>query len=212
MKQTYAFFDFDKTLTKTDTLTGFTKYLMGQKFWWSMTLFMPILLAYKLGIIKQDRAKRLYLHFFIKKYSEKQLIKTGKAYSEEILDSILNANIFERLQWHKTQGHSIYVVTASLKYWIEPWCKKNNVNLFCTDIEMLNGRVTGNILGNNCFGEEKAKRIKALIKSDQSVSIYAYGDSIGDYPMLSLADHAFDCSNNNSSPYQLAKKESWYVG
>ena len=212
MKHTYAFFDFVGTLTKTDTLTGFTKFLMGRKFWLAMTMFLPILLAYRTGIIKQDRAKQLYLRFFLKWYSEKQLVEKGIKYSEYEIKKILDPKIFERLQWHQKQNHSVYIITASLKYWIEPWCKKYGINIQCTNIEILDGNVTGNLIGNNCFGEEKSKRIKQIINSNQSVSIYAYGDSIGDYPMLSLANHSFDCSNNNSSPYQLAKKEPWYVG
>jgi len=212
LKQTYAFFDFDGTLTVSDTLTGFTKFLMGRKFWLVMAFFLPILIAYRIGLIKQDRAKSLYLRFFLKWYSEEDLILQGAKYAKEEIKKIINPSIFKRLKWHQQQNHSVYIITASLKYWIEPWCKQNDLSIQCTNIEIVNGKVTGKIIGQNCFGEEKSNRIKQILNTHQPASIYAYGDSIGDYAMLSLANHSFDCSNNHASPYQLANKESWYVG
>ena len=211
MKNTFAFFDFDGTLTNKDTLTGFTKFLMGDRYWLTFLLFLPIFISYKLNIINQNRTKKLYLYFFLRQYSEKTLIATGENYANNIIDTIINPNILKRLNWHKENKHSVYIITASLKYWIEPWCKKNNINLICTNIEISDGKVTGNLLGRNCFGEEKVNQIQRIIKAAQLTSIFAYGDSIGDYPMLTLADYSYDCSKNTKSPYTLAKKESWYA-
>lgn len=211
MKQTYAFFDFDGTLTKRDTLTGFTKFLMGNKYWYTFLMFLPVFIIYKLNIINQDRAKKLYLSFFLKRYTENELISEGERYSNEVIDELINPSVLNRLYWHKENNHSVYIITASLKYWIEPWCKKNNINLICTNIEISKGSITGKLVGKNCFGEEKVNQIQKIIKSAQLTSIFAYGDSIGDYPMLTLADHSYDCSNNKQSPYTLAKKELWYA-
>lgn len=212
MTNTFAFFDFDGTLTNKDTLTGFTKFLMGNRYWLTFLLFLPVFISYKLKIISQNRTKKLYLYFFLKQYSEKTLIAAGENYANNIIDKIINPIMLKRLHWHKESKHSVYIVTASLKYWTEPWCKKNNINLICTNIEILDGKITGNILGKNCFGEEKVNQIQKLLKTAQLTSIFAYGDSIGDYPMLTLADHSYDCSNNPNSPYTLAIKESWYAG
>ena len=52
------------------------------------------------------------------------------------------------------------------------------------------GRVTGRYDGGNCYGAEKARRLRALL-GEAAVELYAYGDSRGDREMLAMADHAY---------------------
>jgi phosphatidylglycerophosphatase C len=94
------------------------------------------------------------------------------------------------LQWHRSQGHRILIVTASLEVWLKPWCTEINVELIATKMECENGLVTGEFGSKNCHGQEKVNRIKAVLEIAQYTSIYAYGDSTGDTEMLALADIA----------------------
>jgi hypothetical protein len=47
------------------------------------------------------------------------------------------------------------------------------------------------LIAANCYGQEKVTRICAELDLSEYNSIYAYGDSSGDKPMLALADKAF---------------------
>ena len=44
------------------------------------------------------------------------------------------------------------------------------------------------MLGGNCRGAEKARRLRAYLHSDD-VELWAYGDSAGDTELLAMADH-----------------------
>ena len=52
-------------------------------------------------------------------------------------------------------------------------------------------RLTGRILGLNCYGKEKVRRIQEAYTLSDYDEIYTYGDTSGDKPMLGLGTHAF---------------------
>ena len=70
-------------------------------------------------------------------------------------------------------------------------CTKQNITLIATELEFEDGVFTGRFRGNNCYGKEKAKRVKALYNLKVFKTIYAYGDSAGDRELLKLADESF---------------------
>ena len=63
--------------------------------------------------------------------------------------------------------------------------KNNNKLKYENDI------CTGKLLGNDCNGLEKVRKIKEIYNLSKYEKIYAYGDTDGDKPMLDIADIAF---------------------
>jgi phosphoserine phosphatase len=55
----------------------------------------------------------------------------------------------------------------------------------------MNGRFAGRYDGSNCHGIEKVRRIRECFDLNEFDRVYAYGDTPGDRPMLTLADEAF---------------------
>jgi phosphatidylglycerophosphatase C len=99
----------------------------------------------------------------------------------------------ERIKWHQAQGHRCIIVSASIETYLEPWAKaKGFSDVVSSKVETdENGRITGNLIGHNCRGLEKVKRIEKLLGPKENYLLYAYGDSKGDKEMLDFADHAF---------------------
>lgn len=207
----YAFFDFDGTLTTKDTLKGFARYYWGKSFKWKLLCFLPMLLAFRLKLINHDQAKALFIRAFYKKVSVSDLRVAGNLYARDVIPTIEQKPIIERLNWHINQGHEVCIVTASLPYWIEAWCIRKGVKLLSTQAEEVNGCITGHLDGPNCYGHEKVKKIKQTYDLNSSDRVYAYGDTASDYPMMDMANAAFDCSNKTHSSYTLARKEPWYA-
>ena len=57
-----------------------------------------------------------------------------------------------------------------------------------TQMEVLDGSLTGRLQGKNCYGPEKVRRINEVVdKSDYDIT-FAYGDSRGDLEMLKMSD------------------------
>lgn len=187
-----AFFDFDGTITTDDSLLKFIRFVVGDfRFLFGVGVLSPILAAYKLKLIPNYRAKQKMLSWFFKGISEQEFKNIANQYSLNHIDKILRPKAMERIAYHKRQGHKIVLVSASIECWLEPWCKKNDLELIATKLEISDSVVTGNLLSKNCFGIEKVNRIKEKYNLDEFEYIYVYGDSSGDKEMLELADEKY---------------------
>jgi HAD superfamily phosphoserine phosphatase-like hydrolase len=97
----------------------------------------------------------------------------------------------EKIHWHQKEGHRIVIVSASMKCWLDAWCKNNHIELISTKLEVIDGKLSGKFATKNCHGIEKANRIREMFDLGNYDHIYAYGDSSGDREMLALADESF---------------------
>jgi phosphatidylglycerophosphatase C len=186
-----AFFDFDGTITKDDTLLKFIRFSVGDiKFLTGLIMLSPTLVLYKLKLIPNYKAKQTMISWFFKGYSKEAFKKMATEYSLNHIDKILRPKAVEKLHWHKKNDHEIVIVSASIDCWIRPWCEKNGHKLIATQLEIEDDTITGKFLTNNCYGKEKVNRIKESYDLDNYEYIYAYGDSQGDKNMLELADES----------------------
>ena len=184
-----ALFDFDGTITTDDSLLKFIRYAVGDlKAFWGMVLLSPTLVAYKLKFIPNYKAKERMFSYFFKGMSEKDFQEITRSFSLNKIDTFLNPKAMEKVLWHKNQGHTVVVVSASIENWLKPWCDKNNLALIGTKIKIEDSKVAGTFLSKNCYGIEKVNRIKEVYDTKDFSYIYAYGDSKGDKELLDLAD------------------------
>ncbi|TAH26158.1 MAG: HAD-IB family hydrolase [Cytophagales bacterium] len=192
MIKTIAFFDFDGTLTTKDTFIEFIKFQKGQlRFLVGFALLFPILILYKLKIIANWRAKEIVLTHFFRGDNILEFKKKAEEYILIALPKILNPIALEKLSWHKNQGHRVVVVSASMKEWIETWTNEQQIELLSSQLETVDGKITGKIAGKNCFGIEKVNQIKSVIDLEEYPNIFAYGDSNGDKELLAIANNPF---------------------
>jgi phosphatidylglycerophosphatase C len=190
MKPGIAFFDFDGTITTKDTLLEFIRYSKGTALLYTGFLFnAPYLIAFKLGIISNQSAKEKILAWFFGKMPVKEFEDLCTKFSVNQLPSLIRKGAIDEIK--KLQQHSIevVVVSASPQNWISQWAAAMNLLLIATKLEIVNNQLTGKIEGANCYGEEKVRRIREQFQLDNYKEIYAYGDTLGDKPMLSLAHH-----------------------
>ena len=187
-----AFFDFDGTITTSDSFIKFIRFVVGDiRFILGMTVLSPMLVAYKLRLIPNYTAKQAVLSYFFKGMSEAQFQSTARDYSLKNIDAILRPKAMAKIAWHKEQEHKIVVVSASIESWLKPWCNQHGLDLIATKLEIKEGIVTGKLLTKNCYGMEKVRRVKERYNLDDYDHIYAYGDSRGDKELLELADEGF---------------------
>lgn len=183
-----ALFDFDGTITQKDSLIKFIRHVVGDvKLILGFFVLSPILIAFKLKLIPNQKAKERLLSYFFKGMKEVNFKKIASDYSLNFIDNIARPKALEKIAWHKNQGHQVVVVSASIESWLQPWCDQHGLELIATQMEFSRGVVTGKIKGSNCYGKEKAIRIKQRFNLEEFDHIYAYGDSRGDKEMLALA-------------------------
>lgn len=192
MQYTLALFDFDGTITTGDSLIKFIRFFVGEtKFILGMAVLSPILIAYKLKLIPNYKAKQMMLSYFLKGIAEEQFRIISQDYSLKHIDKIIRPSALDMIKHHKRLGHKVVIVTASMECWVKPWCELNNLELVATKLEVKNGKVTGKLATKNCHGIEKVNRIKEKYSLDDCEYIYAYGDSRGDKEMLALANEYY---------------------
>lgn len=188
-----AFFDFDGTLTTGDSLMPFLRYISGDvSYLVKLAMASPFLVGYKLGLMKNDKAKEKVLQCFFRGLSEAFLQEKALAFSKEVLPGMHRPEGIQKLKWHQEQGHDCVIVSASPHLYLDSWGEALDFNtVIATDFN-LSG--TGAIIqGENCFGPEKVVRIEQFLKDGgrSPEETWGYGDTKGDLPMLGYVNQGF---------------------
>jgi HAD superfamily hydrolase (TIGR01490 family) len=193
MQRTIAFFDFDGTITRTDTMVAFIKFCKGNAaFYKSLAMLSPWLAGMKLGLVPNAVAKEKMLAHFFKGMPLQEFNALCKRFSEERLPALIRPDAMAAILQHQQEGHEVVVVSASAENWLAHWCDRTGIKYLGTRLMVdKNNRITGKLNGANCNGEEKVNRIILSYDPANYQNIYCYGDTKGDSMMLKLATHPF---------------------
>jgi len=192
VSRTIAFFDFDGTITTRDSLLEFIKYVKGKPaFYFGFALHSPILVAYKLGVFSNQRAKEMMLRYFFRNMPVEQFNSFCRSFAADIVPSLVRPKAAKEITALQNAGAQVVVVSASPENWVHYWCAENGLTCIATRLINEKGVLTGRIDGVNCHGEEKVRRIRESFDLSQFNEIYCYGDTSGDKPMLALGTKHF---------------------
>lgn len=187
-----AFFDFDGTITEKDSLLEIIKFRHGTfRFYTGMLVNSPLLVAMKAGVISNQKAKEIVLKWFFGKMTIDQFQQLADEFAATVIPSLIRPKAKSEIEKLKASGYEVVIVSASAENWLRSWCKAEGLSLLGTILETKEGRITGNIQGNNCYGVEKVWRVKEKYDLTQYQNILCYGDTKGDKPLLGLATISF---------------------
>jgi phosphatidylglycerophosphatase C len=188
-----AAFDVDGTLTTRDCVTPFLQRTAGLRLWTTL-LRHPVTLGAALLHRDRDRLKELACSALRGKDGA-ELERVGRSFAAEIASTRLRDDTVARLLRHRELGHTVLLASASLDVYLEPLGELLGADgVVCTILERgADARLTGRLLGENCRGAEKARRVREWLRSSglADATLWAYGDSDGDAELLELADHAY---------------------
>jgi phosphatidylglycerophosphatase C len=209
-----AAFDFDGTLTRRDTLVPFLARVVG----WPRVARAIVSDAYGMvrvaaGRADRDAAKERFLVRLLGGVPYDDVAREGDRYGEALVRETIRPQMRAVVDEHRSRGHEVVIVSASLDVYLEPVARLLEVDaLLCTSLERdASNRCTGRMLGGNCRGPAKARRLAAHLARPlprgtrdggfaaigaplrphfgAPVTLWAYGDSAGDAEMLAMADH-----------------------
>ena len=211
-------FDFDGTLTTRDTLLLFIRHARG---WWALfgglLLFSPLLVLMKLHLADNGRTKeRLFGHYF-RGMLERDFDALCQSFARSHTHVLRTAGL-RTIQQALDRGDRVVILSASIDRWVEACLRQFLVSSFLfqvlgTEIEVVDGRLTGRFTTPNCYGPEKVRRLKEFLKKvsprgdvegatkvsprgdvegalEGTPFIIAYGDSRGDKELLAYADES----------------------
>lgn len=188
-----AAFDFDGTLTVRDCVLPFMRHVSGRGFVTKTVLRRAPEITRAITRNDRDRAKRMVVEECFKGKEADVVSELGIRFAERISKSWLRSDTLARLRWHQSEGHHVVLVSASLDPYIVPLGEMLGVDaVLCTTLEVIDGVHTGRLVGDNCRGDEKVRRLEywaheAGLHGDRWLT-HAYGDSSGDDAMLAAAN------------------------
>lgn len=204
MKKKIYCFDFDGTLTTSDTLLEFIKYAKGRgRFLMVFLMYSPLLVLMKLHLYPNWKAKQqIFAHLFAGMRIEK-FDALCRGFAEES-QHLLRPKGITLMHEALVAGAQVFIVSASIDNWVRPFFEIRNlkgIQVLGTQIEVVDGKLTGRFKTRNCYGEEKVNRIIQTLTTNQApggdtvpqnsirsqYEIEAFGDSRGDKEMLAFA-------------------------
>ncbi|CAB3774870.1 HAD family hydrolase [Paraburkholderia humisilvae] len=188
-----AAFDFDGTITTSDSLRDFVRYTVGNgRFAIGVLRASPWLVGFLSGIYDRGSAKGRFLAATIGGMTQRQLEDAAQQYVTRRLNALIRPDMAERIKEHRRRGHRLVLVSASPALYLTRWAPAMGFDtVLATELEFRDGRFVDRLASPNCWGPEKVRRLQQWFGSDQPSVLYAYGDGRGDSEMLALADHAW---------------------
>lgn len=171
-------YDFDKTIYKDDSNMDF--YFFCLKKQPGILLELPVVLAYALlyllRLCSKTTFKEIFFRFLRHLNSVDDLVV-------EFWDSHQNKIAPFYLSVHKPDD---IIISASPEFLLQPICERLNIrHLIASRVN----KQTGQYDGENCWGEEKARRFKSEMP-DININEF-YSDSLSDAPMARIAETAY---------------------
>ena len=191
-----AAFDVDGTVTRRDCVVPFLRRVGG-------TVPMAGRLALDVrhvvpALARRDRdglkAAAARAAFAGRPYAD--IEAAGREFAAFVHHAWLRPDVVERVGWHRDRGHDVVLVSASFGVYVRPLGETLDVtHVVATELVVDDdGRCTGELLGGNCRGEAKVRRLHHWLDERctgrAAVEVWAYGDSPGDRDLLADADHA----------------------
>lgn len=183
-----AFFDFDGTLVKGDSLIPFLGYAAG----WPKTLWALACSIAKPDPGHPDRRTGIKSALLRKTLAGIPYEQARAAAKKLAPLKLWKPLAYNALLKHKADGFTIIVATGALELYIHQLIEELPVDLvLATEMEVKDGILTGAIQGGNCVRAEKARRVQAYLKTHGPFDVtHGYGNAPHDLPMLALLDHA----------------------
>lgn len=198
-RPTVAAFDFDGTLTNGGSVVPFLVAVRG---------VVPVALAIIrclprlahaaiVGGSAADDAKEALFVRLLSGFQVGDLDRIAAQFARTHLARRLRADTWERLEWHRGQGHHVVVVSASPQAYVAPAAALLGAEAALATRLAVGGQLlTGRYEGRNCRGAEKYARVMGWIRSEGLAGsrpvLWAYGNSRGDRRLLEAADHGVD--------------------
>lgn len=186
-----AFFDFDNTLAKGDSVVPFLFYAIRKGQAPKRQLFRAAW-GYLTQLGRPGKGSRAKEHTFsfIQGKRPEELDDLARDFFRDEITPRLYEDAIAELWQLKSSGHTVVVVSASADLYMHLLPELLPVDaVLSTQCMVENGVYTGKVEAN-CKGEEKVRRIRAWLQANglelDAEQSCAYGDSFSDGPMLRM--------------------------
>ena len=146
-------------------------------------------MRYTLGFLDMDQVAKRVLNWYRGRTEKELREEITDWFSERVRGHIGHAARSTVLA-HRSSGDLVAIASGATRYACEPVALELGIeHIVCTELEVDEGRLTGNALPPLCYGPGKLARANAFLathgKKIEDATVYS--DSITDLPILSAA-------------------------
>jgi HAD superfamily hydrolase (TIGR01490 family) len=192
-----AIFDVDYTLTRRETLLEFYMFMLKKKpgLMRHLPKSLKAVFFYLFKVIDLKRAKESFIAF-TEGIQEKEMELLVKEFYEKKLSTILYKDAIDMIRKMKGEGYKIYLISASAEFYLRELYNIKEVDkVIGTRFKVENGVHKGLMVGENCKGEEKVKRLKEELKKENIEvdfkNSFMFSDSLADLPLFNLVGNPY---------------------
>jgi len=213
-KKYIVFFDLDQTLTNTISGKELAKgaFRKGLLTHWDLVKAIVLSLLFRFNLKGQLKIIDDMVSW-VKGIPEKTIIDLCNQVFHEVLLPSVYSGARSEIEFHRSQNARLVILSSALT----PICREMAKNLkmddiLCSDLEVMNGFMTGRPVGHLCFGSEKSVRLKEYcrINSFPRSDAWCYGDSISDLSALEAVGNPV-CINPDKELKKTATKRGWKI-
>lgn len=192
-----AIFDIDFTITSKETLMELFRFSLKKDK--KNIKYLPRAiysgLMYVLGVFDEKRVKECFLKFLENK-SEEDIDLLVKDFYENRLSKLLYSDALDMIKKLKKEGCDIYLISASPEFYLKEFYSIKEVDkVIGTRFAFEKGKFVRKMIGENCKGEEKVKRLKEVLAKENIqvdyANSYMFSDSLSDLPLLNLVGNPY---------------------
>jgi HAD superfamily hydrolase (TIGR01490 family) len=189
MSRGVAVFDLDHTLTRQDSFPMWIAILVG----WRRTLRAFAMAGFAVRPGRSDlrgRAKETILRWSIRGATMAEAQAAGRLLGQRIR---WRETILAALHAHREAGRAIVIATGAPELYVAPLLRAAGIKadaVIGTDLEVINGKLTGKLASANCIRDAKARRVAEWVADNGPFTeTWGYGNRPHDLAMLALTQN-----------------------
>lgn len=206
-----AIFDIDYTLTKKETSIELYKYMLKRDK--TLIKYIPAHILTGLGfgikVFTAAQTKERFLKF-LKGKKEEEIKQIVKDYYKNHLSELLYKDGLNAIKEFKSHGYKVYLISASPEFYVHEFYNIEGVDkVIGTRFKMDDGIFTPIVIGENCKGHEKVKRLYEELEKDKIEvdfkNSYMFSDSLSDLPLLELVGNGYLINYKKKSKFKILR-------
>lgn len=184
--------DFDETLYKHDSLIRFCLFIYKKRPKQIINVFEQAFafFLHSFKIIDTKIYKQMFLSF-AKGINENDLIELSIEFWNNEYPHSFNNEILKSIE----KSERTICISASPEIYLKYICDKLNIELIGTILEFKDAKYY--IVGENCKGQEKLKRLIKYMNNQDFIIDSSYSDSMTDLPIFNKSNNAYLVKENS---------------
>jgi HAD superfamily phosphoserine phosphatase-like hydrolase len=159
--------------------------------------------------LTRDELKEILISTVLTGIEEKWVQEKAELYCNLYFERLMRASGLLAAASEVSSGVEVTLCSASPRLVLGPFAERLGVKLIGTELESVNGILTGRITGHNCRCIQKINRLESIYGSLDQYHLRAWGNTQGDYELLAVAKDAHwrhfhprrDCQRQCTRPF-----------